>query len=293
MIWVYVIGIYAVLVTAFYVLLLRQYSPRISPLLGRISPILEDKETPPERLKVHVELLSAINLFIPWYERCLSATGIAAFFGMSLAAAVQTINATSASVSLETTKRELSALEETRTSALSVLEMATGEILSRASTAAPASDAEARILELRSKNLESLNSYDRAQLRELFSIYMVLGKYDAASALVESHRDDFVEIRDAADEVTLAEFNLINGNYGAAKETFNILNRDFSGLPRTLKARLLIVGGSLFMADRTEFDSICRQYASLKSISIDSARRKLLLSSKRIADYRNSLSGEH
>jgi len=275
------------------VLLLRQYSPRISLLLRRIGQILDDKDTAPERVKVHVDLLNAVNLFIPWYERCLSATGIAAFFGMSLAAAVQTINATSASVTLEATKRELSALEETRASALAVLEMATGEILSRVLAAAPISDAEVGILELRSKNLESMKSHDRVQLRELFSIYMVLGRYDAASALVESHRDDFVEIRNAADEVTLAEFNLLNGNYGAAKETFKNLNRDFSSLPRSLKARLLIVGGTLFMTDQTEFDLICRQYASLKSISIESARRRLLQSSKRLSDYRNSLTGEH
>lgn len=233
-----------------------------------------------ENVQAVTELLKATSNLSPWYEKGLSAIGIVAFFSMSIATGIQTININSNTAKLEVSKKELQLAEER----IDVIDRLTREIASDLTHKRIPSNnlttLQLKIVEFRISQLEEKSDINNDDFRELFQLLLINQDYKKAINLFHNSIELIDDSR-LSDLISLAQYYLLTGVPSQAELLYKSVYNKYNSLPDLWKYKILIIGVAI---DRRRLKEHSRQLSVLNKIGINDANSQLL---KEIERYEN------
>lgn len=265
-----ILGAYAVLLTAFFLYEYFRKDDKSAELFVECMEIVEKEESTSEKIKAISALNDLKNSLSPWYEKYLSTIGVVGLFSMTIAAGVQTINSTTQQTRADALQEDITELEEQVTAAEEFVADVSTAIQSGAFDTQRIGAVERRILSYRFDELRNATRLDTKQLREAFSLALVLREFETAVELLEQNRE-LVDDTNPADQLTLAEYYYLTRADGRAQQIVDNIPSSAAMGSRSLVKRLLV----LKVALGAPIDDVVGDYANAFDIRRDLAIESL------------------
>lgn len=230
-----------------------------------------EKVSATDRAEIISKIAEAEHSFSPWYEKSLSTAGVIAFFAMLVAASVQTVMVTRESFKLDQLQVQIDSLAEGKKYADSVIKDAVQTIVDKHQLGGRLYREEKLLLEHRLRQLEKINSLSKAEFAELYRLQLLLGRFFAATDLLEEHKA-LLDMTAPADIISLAEYYYLEGAGEVARKLLDSLNVKLPQLSAPWQIRYMVL--------RTVFepegkDDYILRLSSLLKVSTAEARTQL------------------
>lgn len=245
---VIILSIYAL--TSTLILLYQQKrKPKLSASGDELAKLASAMQKPTEKADVLVEIIKLEQSQIPWWERAFSTIGIIALASMSVAATVQTLNATFVQEKLDQSERQVSQLKKEIGESTELLATMSKMILEQYRDFGRRDTTAVRLLNFRLDQILNTLAPTAEQLKDAYAISLALEQYDVALSILNQH-PDIMSTTLVADRVTLAEFYVLSGALEQAKPLIETVAPDYARLDKSIKMRFLVVDSVLHGSDK-------------------------------------------
>ncbi|HET9767164.1 MAG TPA: hypothetical protein VFS60_09965 [Thermoanaerobaculia bacterium] len=244
MIWTVTAAVYGVLVTVLYCLGRRAAAAPIAADLRVLWQAARTVELPKDRAEMMKALSELQKAATPWYERTLSTIGVIAFFSMSVAVTVQTIQANLQQSQAERLRAELADQKAAQSASERFVADVARLVASGVRGGGSLSELERKILRHRLDVLAETSDAGDDAVREMFALALTLREYPRAVTLLEQHRT-VLDMALPGDRLSLAEYYFLVGSLQASKELVGQVWAQRAVLDKPLVTRLVVLRAAL------------------------------------------------
>lgn len=244
MIWTLSALAYAALVTVVYCRARRAAARPFADDLRDLWQAARTVEPAKDRAEVIKALAELQKASTPWYERTVSTVGVIAFFSMSIAITVQTIQGNLEEARAQRLGAQLEDMKEEHTAAEEFVAEVSRLVASGMRSAGTLSDLEKRILRYRLEMLERKPETDEDAVREIFALALALREYPLAVSVLEREQE-VLNLAVPADRLSLAEYYFLVSSHSASKQLLGEVWAQRQTLARPLVTRLVVLRAAL------------------------------------------------
>lgn len=252
-----------------FVLVRRRH--RRDEVLDRFDEMATAEMPAAERLKAAAEMIKARQGQISWWERSVSAIGVIAFFSMMTATTIQTFRAGLETGRAERLRHEVEILERSQESLRIALTDTVSILVAEAQRGRPLKPSARRLLRQRLELLFDQERREREDLIEIFEIAFALKDYETVLHVLDADRT-VLDQAQPVDNLTLAQFYLLNGAPSSARPYLERVQTQASRLPPEWRARLAVVRVAL---DATTKERSILELAAALDLPAEEARLRL------------------
>ena len=275
-----ILGIYAALLTAFFLYEYFRKDDKTSGLFSQCMDIVEKEESTTEKIKAISALNDLKKSVSPWYEKYLSTIGVIGLFSRTIAAVVQTINSTIQQSRADALEENMSELKEQVAAAELFVADVSSAIQSGAFDTQRIGEIERRILRYRFEELRKSTKLDNQALSEAFSLALVLREFETAVELLEENRE-LLDGSYPADQLTLAEYYYLVGSNSAAQQIVDQIDEEGGSHPRSFVKRFVVLKVALGAPIENVVGEFATTFDIKRDQAIESLTREVLIYTNR------------
>lgn len=267
---------------ATYALVAVQRQTRDNRSLDKLRSEALELTDPVQRVAALTEVEKLRESTRPWWERSVSTLGVIAFFSMSLAAAVQTVDAGMKAEKVARLSSDMGQLRAEIDSVQESIRASSAVVVGEYDETGELDRSGREVLRNRLASLSRQGVHDRSGLLEEYEISLILGDFERALSALEAVVGLLNDT--PADQLVLAEYYYLTGAAGSARRALGNVEPSVSTLPWQLRVRVIVLNVAL-AGDR---DSGQRALASALKVSTEAARIRLDLALARLNLARKS-----